>query len=167
MKLTHHAVERYRNRFAPDATFMEAQRELEELARRASPLKERTVNGTEQWRTPDGVILVVTRDYKDGPVCKTVLPKYEEENDQAHDPWHEDVDDALNSEILSRKIQLQREIATERATIKRCVEELRVANAIVSDAVEMRRRAAVANREANDRMHALSAELETLMKEAG
>lgn len=166
MKLTHHAVERYRNRFAPDATFMEAQRELEELARRASPLKERTVNGTEQWRTPDGVILVVTRDYKDGPVCKTVLPKCEED-EQAHDPWHEDVDDALSSEILSRKIQLQREIATERATIKRCLDELRVANAIVSDAVEMRRRAAVANRDANDRVHALSAELDALMKEAG
>lgn len=77
LALTTHAVEQYRDRFAPDASLETARALLAELARLARPMRERTVKGDEQW-TSGLVVFVVRRGDMNGrgyePVAVTVLP---------------------------------------------------------------------------------------------
>lgn len=72
-----HAVDRYRQRFAPDLSYDEATAALAAAAPGAIPLKERTTAGDALWRLPDlGVVIVTKRDPGvTGHVCVTVLPR--------------------------------------------------------------------------------------------
>lgn len=77
---TQHAVERFRERWAKGLTYPHARRELMILATGATRLKERSVNGQEQWLVNDGsgIILVMKRDPgQRGMICVTVLPDRE------------------------------------------------------------------------------------------
>lgn len=76
MIITDHAIRRYIKRHARHLSFAEAEGALRELAADAVPLKERSLNGQEQWKAGD-LILVCKRDRGD-VVCVTVLPDQSE-----------------------------------------------------------------------------------------
>lgn len=73
--LTHHAVERFRNRWVPELGQEDARQALIVLASEAKPMVGRSLKGDEMW-IADGVRFVVRRD-GDGypPVCVTVLER--------------------------------------------------------------------------------------------
>lgn len=78
MFFTQHAVERFRQRFAPALAHGHCLRELKLLAASAHRLKERTRTGELQLELSDGsgAILVVK-----GDVCVTVLYGVEDEDE--------------------------------------------------------------------------------------
>lgn len=74
--LTHHAIERFVERYGPFPSHESARVSLETEASAATPIRERTIVGQEQWRGPSGVLFVVKRDGRGAPpVCVTVLPR--------------------------------------------------------------------------------------------
>lgn len=68
-RITHHAVERYRQRYEPGSSFPDAEADLQRHVRDAE-YQERTVDGDDVWVSPAGVRMVVRAD---GTVV-TVLP---------------------------------------------------------------------------------------------
>ena len=74
IRFTEHAIDRFMERRMPGASRKEALAEMERLAARAAPLKERTKEGDAQLLA-DGVLLVVKRDCGAGTAqdCCTVL----------------------------------------------------------------------------------------------
>ncbi len=75
MVVTYHAVDQYVKRHGGDRTNDVVLAELASEAAMASPIKERSVNGDEQRRSPNGVVFVVRRDHEQRcAVCVTVLP---------------------------------------------------------------------------------------------
>lgn len=77
---TQHAVERFRERWAQGLTYAHARRELSLLAQRATHMRERSVNGQEQWICNDGsgIVMLMKRDAgQRGMICVTVLPPEE------------------------------------------------------------------------------------------
>lgn len=75
--LSHHAVERYIERYGqPGEDPALTQARLYEEMRNASPIRERTHRGTRQWVSPSGVVFVVKYDPGGRtPTCVTILPK--------------------------------------------------------------------------------------------
>lgn len=73
--VTHHAVDRYRERYRPDATFEAAWTELEARAANASPRRQKTAGGERLWATADDPpLILVTKPDAGQIVVVTVLP---------------------------------------------------------------------------------------------
>lgn len=73
--VTHHAVDRFVERFAPEMSHDEARAHLEAKAAGAARLSTRTMLGQEQWKIEGpACVLVVKRDRGGPPVVVTVLP---------------------------------------------------------------------------------------------
>lgn len=77
--VSHHAVERYAQRYEPGVPMDEVLRRLGEQAASAVPVRETTVAGDFVWRSSDGVLFVVRRDAvadsrRRAPLAVTVLP---------------------------------------------------------------------------------------------
>ncbi len=73
--ITHHAVDRFVERFAPEMSHDEARAHLEAKAPGAARLATRTVLGQEQWKIEGpACVLVVKRDRGGAAVVVTVLP---------------------------------------------------------------------------------------------
>jgi hypothetical protein len=68
--LTHHAVARYAERYAPWLSFEEAHAALALAASTAIPLRERTKYGDEQWAISEPVARLVVK--REGPVVTVV-----------------------------------------------------------------------------------------------
>jgi hypothetical protein len=108
---THHAVERYRERYAPEMSTRQARAALEEAAAGGDvvTLRERTILGDEQRSIPSlGIILVVKRDAgSTDEVAVTVLP--------AHGPRRAPVDAAIHERAAEVRARLE-ELRAKRAT---------------------------------------------------
>jgi len=83
---TQHAIERFRQRYAPGFTHAAALRELQTLALSARPMREKAPGGKLRYVISDGepITLVCIRNPRgtgDRIVCITVLPKGETEDD--------------------------------------------------------------------------------------
>jgi len=103
MNITSHAIEQFIKRYRPDLHGYMANRELTKLLENAAPLKEKTFNGDE-WKTPDGMRLVVKRDGdKSEPVVITVLPKQEGCSEQVED---DGIVSLLEDQLLDLKVKL-------------------------------------------------------------
>ncbi len=95
MKLTDHAVDRYRQRWAPDLDRENAEKVLLTIVAQASPLRLRTLRkGQEVWAAGE-VRFVVKRDAGENvPVVVTVLPKlrptHEQQDLDAYEEWLEE-----------------------------------------------------------------------------
>jgi hypothetical protein len=74
MMFTVHAIERFIERHAPELTYDEARKYLEENAEQASRLRQRTVLGQEQWQIAEPPCVLVVKTTHTGRVCVTVLP---------------------------------------------------------------------------------------------
>ncbi len=74
--LTSHACERFIERHLSHETADKAMEFLVTEARTATPLKERAINGEQQWISESGIRFVMRHDSNHTlPVCVTVLPK--------------------------------------------------------------------------------------------
>jgi hypothetical protein len=77
--VTNHAFERYAERHLRSEPLERAIAYLTEEAKTATPIREKTLTGDEQWVSTSGVIFVMRRDGgKSRPVCVTVLPREED-----------------------------------------------------------------------------------------
>lgn len=79
---THHAIERFRERWAGGLPYAHALRELVVLGQNAVLLRSRTRNGDLQYQVKeaaDPIVFVCKRDHpgRGGLVCVTVLPEPE------------------------------------------------------------------------------------------
>jgi hypothetical protein len=76
LRITIHAVERFRERWAPGFTYWRAKRELLFLAMGAFPMRNKSKAGGELWRCKwdDQIVFVVARNTRHQPVCVTILP---------------------------------------------------------------------------------------------
>ena len=73
--ITEHAFERFVERHCPHELPDLAMAHLVAEAASATPLRDRTITGQEQWIGPSGVLFVMKRDGAHAPpVCVTVLP---------------------------------------------------------------------------------------------
>lgn len=80
--LSSHAITRFRERYVSDEEQDEVAPRLEREAMTSVPIKERTICGEEQWRSPDGVVFVIKRDGPGrSPICVTIIPR---QSDQTH-----------------------------------------------------------------------------------
>jgi hypothetical protein len=73
LRIVAHAIQRYQERYRPDASPQQIEDELEALVYIARPTRDRTPKGEEIWQA-EGVLFCVRRD-RSGPVAVTVLPK--------------------------------------------------------------------------------------------
>lgn len=77
--VSNHAFERYVQRHSPNEPVEVAVTWLILEAASASPIRDRTMSGDEQWVGQTGVVFVVRRDGNGSlPVCVTVIPKEED-----------------------------------------------------------------------------------------
>lgn len=79
--VTDHAFERFAERCMKGQPYEQIQAYLNAEAMSATPVRQRTLSGEQQWVSQSGVIFVMRRDGNGAlPVCVTVLPREEEES---------------------------------------------------------------------------------------
>lgn len=75
VSFTHHAVERYTERYAAGASPEEAEEQLRREAGLAVRVRQKAKGGRERWLTPGGAVLIIRRNGPGrSPTCITVLP---------------------------------------------------------------------------------------------
>lgn len=72
--ITYHAVQRYVQRYAQEATYDQGHADLERLLGTATPLKTKSINGQNLWRVDEPPMLLVVKPDKGRTVLVTVLP---------------------------------------------------------------------------------------------
>jgi len=77
VEFTGHAVERFIQRHRPDLRYNQARRLLEDRAREATSLKQKTLAGDHQWQMADPDIVLVVKHERGRTVCVTILPEPE------------------------------------------------------------------------------------------
>jgi hypothetical protein len=78
VSFTDHAVRRFIQRHYPEMTHKEALLLLEDRAREATSLKQKTFLGDHQWQMTDPDIVLVVKHERGRSVCVTVLPTHED-----------------------------------------------------------------------------------------
>jgi hypothetical protein len=75
--ISDHAVERFVKRHAPEMSFDSAKSLLIRRSLRAVLLRQKTINGDEQWQINDPNVILVGKRVKGKTICVTILPEAE------------------------------------------------------------------------------------------
>lgn len=154
--VTNHAVERLIRRYFPEMDPSNARKYLEDRIGDATPLKEKTILGDDQWQLTDPDMVLVMKREPNKRVCVTILPEPEtlgipeDEMDIIRDRMLDD--DGLRT-ILREERELVRQLGLELSSGQRMhLEQMRVK--VERDAAKARRTIAkqyLSNNEATKR----------------
>jgi len=120
--ISDHAVERFVQRHAPEMSFNEAKSLLIRRSLDAVPLKQKTINGDNQWQISNPDIVLVGKYVRGRVICKTILPEAEfkgipEEEIELMQEYADDRASDRNKKIEQQHAKTEEQLLLETLTL--------------------------------------------------